>query len=198
MKSMVYAAFKSPKAPLEVQASYPSLDTAVNNRYKGNGLVHTFMTAYNNHLPLELSPDDVWLAVCQGFSAHILANSEQLRKEFVDFDGKKKLEVRRDEFVLGSPDNDWPSVFGEFSEKIKDNIGAKMHSTFVHKFSTTTPLHTTIYEATLMTAMQKYFDYKLISLCGIPKVRLTGKPQDWKELRDKVASVAKFGLDWWI
>ena len=37
-----------------------------------------------------------------------------------------------------------------------------------------------------------------MTLCGIPKVRLTGKPEDWKELRNKAAGIAKFGLDWWI
>ena len=47
-----------------------------------------------------------------------------------------------------------------------------MHSLFVHKFSTTTPLLTAVYEATLMSAMQNYFSFKFMTLCGIKKVRL--------------------------
>lgn len=106
--------------------------------------------------------------------------------------------MRADHFIYGSPDNDWTEVFSSFSEQIKENIGAKMHGIFVHKFTTTTPLHTTIYEATLMTAMQKFFEYMLMTLCGIPKVRLRGTHDDWKQLREKVAGIAKFGLEWWI
>ena len=59
-------------------------------------------------MPLELKPDTIWLTVCQGFAQHILKNSEELRKEFVDFDGKKTLRVDCDDFEFGSPDNDWP------------------------------------------------------------------------------------------
>ena len=47
---------------------------------------------------MELSPDDVWLTVCQGFCSHILLNSEKMRKEFVDFDGKKELRVVNNSF----------------------------------------------------------------------------------------------------
>ena len=70
-----------------------------------------------------------------------------------------------------------------------------MHSLFVHKFSTTLPLQNTIYEATLLTAMQNYFDYSVGTACGIPKVRLRGKAEDWKELREKVAGLSKYGLE---
>ena len=41
-------------------------------------------------------------------------NHDKLRASFVNFDDKKKLTVQRDEFVKGGQ-NDWPSVFSEFS-----------------------------------------------------------------------------------
>ena len=73
---------------MEVQASYPPLDKEL---VKGsqNSFVEAFIQAYERHLGLELSPDHIWLAICQGFNKHILANSEEVRKFFVDFDGKK-------------------------------------------------------------------------------------------------------------
>lgn len=46
--------------------------------------------------------------------------------------------------------------------------------------------------------MQMYFDYEVFTECGIPKVRMIGTSEDWKKLREKVAGIAKFGLDWWI
>ena len=46
--------------------------------------------------------------------------------------------------------------------------------------------------------MQKYFDYTVCTACGIPKVRLRGKAEDWKELREKVAGLSKYGVEWWI
>ena len=107
VKAFLEESLSEYNAPIKVQASFPPLDEKIDNYCRANGFVRAFMTAYANHLPLEISPDDVWLAVCQGFCAHILENSEKLRKEFVDFDGKKELRVHLDSFTFGSPDNDW-------------------------------------------------------------------------------------------
>ena len=46
--------------------------------------------------------------------------------------------------------------------------------------------------------MQNYFSYTVCTACGIPAVRMKGKPEDWKTLRDKVAGLAKYGVEWWI
>ena len=35
-------------------------------------------------------------------------------------------------------------------------------------------------------------------MCGIPKVRFRGSAHDWKLLRENVAGLAKYGLEWWI
>ena len=52
-------------------------------------LLNGFFQAYINHYPIRIKPDDIWLLIIQAFSNHVNANSEELRKYFVDFDGKK-------------------------------------------------------------------------------------------------------------
>ena len=44
-----------------------------------------------------------------------------LRKQFVNHEGKKEMEISRPNFVKGSDKNDWEGVFPEFSEKIDEN-----------------------------------------------------------------------------
>ncbi len=198
VKSFIEESLSTYNEKVKLQASFPPLDTKIHSYERQNGFVHAFLQSYSLHLPMELSPDDVWLTVCQGFCGHILANAEKMRKEFVDFDGKKELKAQLDDFVFGSPTNDWPSAFADFSQQIKDIIGKKMHSLFVHAFSTTKAIHTQVYEATLLSAMQKYFAYTVCTACGIPRIRMRGTPQDWHTLREKVAGLAKFDLEWWI
>ena len=41
---------------------------------------------------------------------HVEKNSESVRSKWVSHEGKKKLNVICDEFVLGSPLNNWSSV----------------------------------------------------------------------------------------
>ena len=49
--------------------------------------------AHINHLPVRIKPDDIWLLIVQAFCTHVNENSEKLRKYFVDFEGKKTLEI---------------------------------------------------------------------------------------------------------
>ena len=76
---------------------------------------HAFLLAvqiaHSYHVPLQISPDDIWTLIMQGFCQHMKLKHEQLRSKFVNFDGKKQLRVRTDTFVKGSQ-NDWPVVFG--------------------------------------------------------------------------------------
>ena len=67
-----------------------SLDTNKSLAYldKNVPVLNGFYTAYTNHYPVRIKPDDIWLLIVQAFSNHVNANSEELRNYFVDFDGK--------------------------------------------------------------------------------------------------------------
>jgi len=104
---------------------------------KKHSFLETIMLSYMHHLPLCLSPDDVWTVIVQGFGMHMEKNAEALRKKFVDFEGKKELTVIRNDGFLLNPKSDWEGCFAEYSEQIKKNIGAKNHFNLVPKFSTT-------------------------------------------------------------
>ncbi|GAQ85234.1 hypothetical protein KFL_002250140 [Klebsormidium nitens] len=49
-----------------------------------NGFVGACVSAWNEHYDLELSPDDIWIAIAQGLAAHVNANAKKLRAAFVD------------------------------------------------------------------------------------------------------------------
>ena len=57
-------------------------------------VLNGFYTAHCKHYPIRLKPDDIWLLILQAFSNHGNANSEQLRKYFVNFEGKKTLSIK--------------------------------------------------------------------------------------------------------
>jgi len=109
----------------------------------------------------------------------------ELKQKFVNFTGEKVLIAKSTEgFVKGDPKNDWPTVFNDFSKQIKEYIGAENHTNLMPKFSTSSELHKTIHECSLMSAMQYFFKFRCQTDCGISKVRLEGKLEDWEKLRD--------------
>jgi hypothetical protein len=164
-----------------------------------NPLVACVRDAYLNHRTLILSPDMIWLMISQGFAIHVDQNSDSLRHYFVDFTGKKVLSVERDEFLKGSPDNDWQGVFPEFTKQIGDYTGQELLNTTLVNYSTTGPAEKAAFEVTLMDAMSSYFIYRVVTItCGIPKITLEGTSQDWETLRTKALALKKYDLGWWI
>ncbi|MGL1903247.1 MAG: DUF4419 domain-containing protein [Fibrobacterales bacterium] len=163
---------------------------------------HAFMEAlrraYANHYNFVISPDMIWLLISQGFATHINENSEDLRSQFVDFDGKKKLNIRRDSFSKGSLYNDWAGTFEEFSDSIEANTGTELLDLVTGKFSTTTPIEKAAFQITLMDAMKSYFSYSMTTGCGIPFVTLEGTTADWELVKSKAEALRDYDLAWWI
>ncbi len=159
-------------------------------------VVAAALLAYLDHRPLVFSPDIVWLTIAQGLANHINQNSEKLRHQFVDHQGKEELVVRRNDFIKGTPENDWPGVFNQFSSQIHEHIGKK-HDLICSDFSTTGPVEQAASELVLMDAMQSYFDYTVMTICGIPQITLEGSTSDWQNILERACQLTQFGLEWW-
>jgi Domain of unknown function (DUF4419) len=159
-------------------------------------LVGATWTAFNDHRPLVLSPDVIWLTIAQGLAIHINQQSERLRPLFVTHSGKRTLRVRRDDFVKGSPENPWGEVIEDFSRQIGEHTGPK-HELIVADFSTTGAVERVASEVVLMDAMQNYFEFKLRSRCGIPTITLEGTVGDWEAIRSRLDGFRDFDLSWW-
>jgi hypothetical protein len=182
------------KSPIESCSRYHGKLVA---RMRSHPLIGALHVAFSYHLPVVLSADIVWLTICQGFAHHVNSQAEALRHCFVKHEGKVTLVVRRDEFKKGSPENDWPGVFAEFSELIRAQIG-DTHELIVADFSTTGPVERAASEIVLMDTMQAFFSYELHTMCGIPSITLEGTADDWRRIASRVREFSRFGLDWWV
>ena len=49
-----------------------------------------------------------------------------------------------------------------------------------------------------MSAMRRYFQYEMLTMCGIPRVTLLGTVDDWRTIRRRAEVLAEFDLEWWI
>lgn len=188
------------KALLEDSGRIPGKIEAVADLSVARTLKRSFIdavgTAYNLHYPLSISPDAVWLTIALGLKNHIDQDPDGLRHHFVRHVGKQELIVYRDGWRKGDPSNDWPGVFGELSLQMKEFIGKK-YDLIVSNFSTTTPIDKTSSEVTLLSAMQYYFYYTMITACGFPRITIEGTPLDWANIGIRVHALSEFGLKWW-
>jgi len=156
---------------------------------QGNPFLAAMATAHNEHLPLSISPDSVWLCIAQGFATHIVENAEALRHHFVEHEGKEKLVV--DLPHSNAEKMDWPAALHRFSKAIAEHIGKK-RDLFVADFSTTGEDERLASEIVMMKALSEYFSYGMRTLCGFPLITLEGTVADWVSVRDRFRALAEF------
>lgn len=161
-----------------------------------NPLVYAVHLAFAEHRPLVITPDAVWLCLAQSLATHIQLDSEALRRRLVRHDGKLRLSVRRDDFIPGGRNNDWPHVVDQLVAQIREHLGGRADA-FVAEFSTTTPTDRIASQIALMDAMRNYFELQLMTLCGIPEITLAGAPEDWASMRRRIDAFRELDLGWW-
>ncbi|MBN1489912.1 MAG: DUF4419 domain-containing protein [Phycisphaerae bacterium] len=162
-----------------------------------NALVRAAHCAYADHRPLVLSPDMIWLTIVQGLAEHVEDNAEELRHLFVSHAGRQRLVIREDRFRKGDPANPWPVMFSTFSDMVRSHIGDEMHSWLVADFSTTGPVERAASEIALLDVVKPFFEYEMMTICGIPRVTLEGTVEDWRRLVSKARRLEQFSLDFW-
>ena len=166
--------------------------------------MHAFVDAvgraYSEHRPLVISPDMIWLLICQGFSAHVNSNPEQLRYKFVTHKGKIELivKVSPSYFKKGKVDNPYHLVFPQFTKQIKQHTIGDVYNLITAQFSTTEEVEKAAFEITLIDAMKAYFEYRMVVICGIPRITLEGTVEDWQSLLVRAKKLGQYQLNWWI
>jgi hypothetical protein len=146
-------------------------------------------------MPLVLSPDAIWLTLCQGFALHVNRFSDELRDGLVSHSGKVRLSVRRDEFRRNAANN-WPGVVSELREKLSEHTSVVVPIGRLN-LSTSSSVHGVAGDIAVLDAMHSYFDYEVISLCGIPGIEILGTPDDWSTIAGSARRFGDFGLQTW-
>lgn len=168
--------------------------------------IHPFVSslyiAYADHRKISISPDMIWLLICQGFSTHVNINSEKLRTKFVSFNDKKKLIVNTEpisnKFKKGSINTPWQLAFPAMADSISKYVKTDIHNLYVQSFSTTTSSEKAAYEVALLNVMSGYFEYEYDTACGIPEINIEGTKEDWQKIKTNLEYFKGYNIDNWV
>ena len=165
-----------------------------------NNILQGFYSAYENHLPIRLTPDIIWLLIVQGFASHVNYNSKELREKFVNFEGKKKLEIIISKYhsYKQMKSRDYEMLFENLTEKIKSYTGEELINTIDFNFSTSDKITKVVGYASIMSSMKKYFEFMgICHMCNYPYVILEGTLADWENILKKTKELSKYDLKEW-
>lgn len=160
-----------------------------------NGLLSAVTCAYNSHKPLVLSPDVIWLTICQGMAIHVNQHFKSLEQVLYKQGHPNIISIRNDK--LGTDESAWAALVDSISVYTQRYTGNAFYDAFVPQFSTTTEVERQAYQVTLLFAQQKAYTYRGETGCGIPYITLKGTTADWKELKRKLSVLDSLGLQQW-
>lgn len=140
--------------------------------------------AYSQHLPVKISPDMIWYVIASGIAQHVNKNAEKLRNKFVDNDDQNVILIKRDNLLHG-----WHEVIDDFSDILAELTHKDVAETFEANFSTTTKDSKLVSQIVLMDTMPKYCDFRYVTRCGIPEIRVSGTKEDWLSVQEKARKI---------
>lgn len=181
-----------------------NFDTDENNFFNSGkkSLIQGLILAYKNHYPIVISPDMIWILFLQGFSRFMEKYSEFVRDKFVDFSGKKIIEVKRKGIFPEQASKEiWQEIIDDFIQSITSYIGGDIISTLQSEFTTTEEVTLATSQATIMSSMKNFFEFEIaMGGCGISAIILEGTVEDWEKIKSKLNNLLEkdIGLNWWI
>lgn len=153
-------------------------------------LIQTVHACFATHQGFGLNPDVIWQVIVNQVAEHIKLDPDRYADLFTWFPGERvEIEVRDDELAF---DSNWLRTLGKFEDPLRFAIGDKLVSLLVPDFSTTTQLDRVAALVTLMDAASPYYEYSVMTMCHIPLIRLEGSPEDWRQLSQRTATLAKY------
>ena len=185
----------------QVVGASPNFYTKKVYIYKISNILQGFYSAYENHLPIRLLPDTIWLLIVQGFAYHVNFNAKYLRDKFVNFEGKKKLEIIISKYhsYKQMKSEDYENLFENLTEQIKANVGAGLVDTIDFNFSTSDKITKVVGYTSLMSSMKKYFEFMgFCHSCNFPYIILEGKVEDWENILKKTKELEQYHLKQWV
>jgi len=176
-----------------IQSSFDKIneDTEGQIFSSSHGFVHAAFHAYSDHHHLRIRPEDVWFSILTQLSFFINGHAEELRSFFVAHEGQMELEVE----FWGSIDfADVGSLAICMTHLIAKNVvDPDLRTWIMPDFTTTTKCDNVVAAILMMGAMQKYFSYTMMSMCGIPSVTLLGEREDWEKMVKRLEKLPQLG-----
>lgn len=178
---------------------YPrSMSNTVLVPTKMHAVIETLHYAFAQHRPVSISPDIIWLMICQGVTQHVNLHSEELRSSIVTFDSTQEIRIQADHLIKGNSNNNWGQLIPSFSDSIKHFVYPAWYNSYAQSFSTTDSIDQFSFQVALLNSVDHYFDFYAETECGIPSITLTGTTEDWRKIENKVDEFKQFGLADWV
>jgi hypothetical protein len=158
---------------------------------RGSGSLNIFVLCYNHHRPIQIDPTKIWITILSQINLLINYNSEKLRGLYVDFKGKKTLNLMYDDVFFNKA-----LLVNNFVKLIENSL-IKENKKYIEwakpNFSTTTNKCKLISNIMIMGTLKSYFNFTS-TCCGVSKIGIMGTIYDWILMKNKIKKLYDFDI----
>jgi hypothetical protein len=146
---------------------------------------------FDSHYALTLRPEVLMHLIVNEVATAVHLHPEEYRSLFTSSDSKELIKVRHDGLVLGDPSSPWYEAIALFEAPLREKVPPGIMEHILPTFSTSTIESRTASLVAFMAAASKFYDYRVSTMCGIPEIRLAGKPDDYRKVLTAAAQLAE-------
>ena len=153
-------------------------------------LMQAVHLAFAGHRTFVLSPEVIWYCLVHEVAVHVRQDPDRFADVFGQRPGARSTIEVRDDTLLGGLGDDWGHTIALFLPKLRAAVGEDLVDLFLPWFSTSRRDDEVALAVALLHTTAPYFRYRVRSLCGIPRVRLRGSPDDWYAIAERLPRLA--------
>ncbi len=170
------------KLSVAVDASASSGDPAAFDVASVSLGIQALHRCFATHTPFSLSPDFAWYMVVHEVAEYVKQHADAHADLFTRTPGVRQLISVRDDTLRYDAPSDWERAINLMREPISEMLADETIELFLPTFSTSSIESSTAILVAFMDTISPYYDFKVMTLCGIPQIRLEGTGADWSEL----------------
>lgn len=178
------------KLSIAVDASASSGDGAAFEVASVSLGIQALHRCFATHTPFSLSPDFAWYMVVHEVAEYVKQHPDAHADLFTRTPGGKQVISVRDDSLRYDAPSDWERSINLMREPISEMLTDETIELFLPTFSTSSMESSTAILVAFMDTISPYYDFKIITLCGIPQIRLEGTPADWSDLVNRADRLA--------
>jgi len=146
---------------------------------------------FQRHYPLALRPEVLMYLIVHEVATTINLYPNEYRHLFTASHKKIHIEVRHDGLVKGDANSPWYEALELFNVNLREHIPSDLAPSFLPPFSTATQETMAASTVAFMSAVRKFYEFSMTTLCGLPRIRLLGQPEDYTTLRMAAEKLSK-------
>lgn len=151
----------------------------------------TLHTAYECHCAFGIRPEVLMFLVNATVAETVRQHPETYRALFTRSSEREVMRIIDDGIWPGKADNRWDVTIGLFEPSLRENVPPGIMQHMLPPLSTHTAESRLASLITFMDAASPFYDYRVWSRCGIPRIVLFGEPADYRAVLAASAQLAE-------